>query len=206
MKKQTRREVLPRYKIVFLGDMAVGKTTLITKYVFSTETRDYHPTIGVDFFAQKVEIGGRQVNLQLWDTAGQERFRSLIPNYTRDSFMAVILFDLSKRETFDRVDSWIEDFVSKNNDSKMKILLVGNKKDLVEGFEEGHEGLPTKKEAREKARKHGAEYIETSCLSSEGIKDLAAAIANAIETSAVPEQSTAEFSIDAAQTKRCRCV
>ncbi|KAI5180048.1 Ras-related protein Rab-6A [Nematocida sp. AWRm80] len=201
MGKQTKGEVLPKYKIVFLGDTAVGKTSLTTKYVFSTETKEYHPTIGVDFFAQKTEIGGRTVNLQLWDTAGQERFRSLIPNYTRDSFMAVVLFDLVKRGTFDRVDSWIEDFVLKNNDSSLKILLVGNKVDLYNELKT-KEGLPTKEEIEQKAAKYNAKYIETCSLTQDGIKPLTAAIAEAIETSSVPEQHIPEFSLDTEVSKQ----
>lgn len=203
MKKQTKREVLPKYKIVFLGDTAVGKTTMITKYIFSTETKDHQPTIGVDFFAQKTEIGGRTVNLQLWDTAGQERFRSLIPNYTRDSFMAVILFDVTKRDTFDRVDSWIEEFVLKNNDgTRINLLLVGNKADLLEDKESRS---PTKEEAEEKARKYGATYIETSAITPDGVKDLSNAIQNAVEKYSVPEQKVPEFSIEVEQPKRWFC-
>lgn len=203
--KTTKREVLPKYKIVFLGDTAVGKTTLITKYVFSTETKDYHPTIGVDFFAQKTEIGGKTVNLQLWDTAGQERFRSLIPNYTRDSFMAVILFDLTRRDTFDRVDGWIDDFVLKNNDSRLKILIVGNKLDLFEELVD-KEGLPTKEEIDRKVEKYNALYIETCSLTSEGIDSLIKEITTAIQNSSVPEQNVPEFTIESEGSKRCLCL
>lgn len=207
MVRQTKKEVLPKYKIVFLGETAVGKTTLITKYVFSAETQDYHPTIGVDFFAQKTEIGGRHINLQLWDTAGQERFRSLIPNYTKDSFMAVVLFDLTKKETFEKVDEWIEGFILKNNDPKIKILIVGNKKDLLEhqADKERRETSVGKEEAQQKAVKYNAEYIETCSLTADGIKDLSAAITTAIETSAVPDAPVKEFSIDAEPQRRCVC-
>ncbi|KAI5160558.1 Ras-related protein Rab-6A [Nematocida ausubeli] len=201
--KTTKREVLPKYKIVFLGDTAVGKTTLITKYVFSTETKDYHPTIGVDFFAQKTEIGGKTVNLQLWDTAGQERFRSLIPNYTRDSFMAVIMFDLTRKETFDRVDGWITDFVLKNNDSKLKILVVGNKLDL---FEKQETQQITKEEIAEKVQKYGAAYVETCSLTTEGINSLVNEITQTIQNSAAPEQTVPEFTIETDSSKRCMCL
>ncbi|OAG31446.1 Ras-related protein Rab-6A [Nematocida displodere] len=204
MIKQTKREVLPKYKIVFLGDTAVGKTMLVTRYVFSTETKDYQPTIGVDFFAQKTEIGGKQVNLQLWDTAGQERFRSLIPNYARDSFMAVILFDLTVRETFDRVDLWIKEFVQRNNGSKVNILLVGNKSDLRQGCTDPN--LPTRAEAEEKAKLYGAEYIETCAISKEGMQSLADAIARAVETSTAPENHVTEFSVEAEVSNRCLCI
>ncbi|KAI5193055.1 Ras-related protein Rab-6A [Nematocida minor] len=203
--KTTKREVLPKYKIVFLGDAAVGKTTLITKYVFSSETKDYCPTIGVDFFALKTEIAGKTVNLQLWDTAGQERFRSLIPNYTRDSFMAVILFDLTKKETFERVDGWIDDFVLKNNDSKLKILIVGNKLDLFNKIED-KEGLPTKEEINAKVEKYGASYIETCSLTAEGINSLIEEITEAIKNSSAPEQSMPEFTIETDNSKRCLCL
>lgn len=203
--KTTKREVLPKYKIVFLGDTAVGKTTLITKYVFSTETKDYHPTIGVDFFAQKTEIGGKTVNLQLWDTAGQERFRSLIPNYTRDSFMAVILFDLTRKETFERVDGWIDDFVLKNNDSRLKILIVGNKLDLFEKLQDKEE-LPSKEEIAKKVEKYSASYIETCSLTSEGIDSLIREITTAIQNSSIPEQNIPEFTIESDGTKGCLCL
>lgn len=204
MVKQTKREVLPKYKIVFLGETAVGKTTMITKYIFSTETKDHQPTIGVDFFAQKTEIGGKTVNLQLWDTAGQERFRSLIPNYTRDSFMAVVLFDVTKRETFDRIDSWIEEFVLKNNNGdSINLLIVGNKTDLLPDAAEERD--PSRKEAEEKARKYNAQYIETSSVTPNGIKDLSNAIQSAVEKYSIPEQKIPEFSVEVEQPRRWFC-
>lgn len=229
MTKQTKKELFPKYKIVFLGDTAVGKTTLITKYVFANVTRDYHPTIGIDFFAQKTEIGGKKVDLQLWDTAGQERFRSLIPNYTRDSFMAVVLFDHTRRETFDNVDSWIEKFVLKNNEKEaVKIVLVGNKADLKEkklrekkpeespGFTAAPKeplleetpvlAFPSQDEIEAKANKYHAAYANTCSLTDDGISKLVQIIEKTIELSAEPEPKKDAFSLEAHPTKRCACM
>lgn len=204
MSKQTKREVHPKYKIVFLGETAVGKTSMITKYVFATDTKDYHPTIGVDFFAQKAEIGGRTVNLQLWDTAGQERFRSLIPNYMRDSFMAVVLFDLTKKQMFGKIDPWIKLFAEKNNSANLRILLVGNKKDLYDQMPAQEDKL-TREEIRAKAQEYNAQYIETCALTADGIKDLVIAISEAVESAAVPETALPEFSIEAEQSRGWLC-
>ncbi|OAG32437.1 Ras-related protein Rab-6A [Nematocida sp. ERTm5] len=200
--KTAKREVLPKYKIVFLGDTAVGKTTLITKYVFSTETKDYHPTIGVDFFAQKTEIAGKTVNLQLWDTAGQERFRSLIPNYTRDSFMAIIMFDLTRIDTFNRIDGWITDFVLKNNSNNLNILIIGNKLDLLKN----RDNAPSEEEIKEKMKKYNARYIETCSITTEGISKLVEEISETIKNSTEPEQNIPEFTIETDNSKRCLCL
>ncbi|KAI5192444.1 Ras-related protein Rab-6A [Nematocida sp. AWRm77] len=205
MLKQTKRELLPKYKIVFLGETAVGKTSMITKYVFATDTKSYHSTIGVDFFAQTAEIGGRTVNLHLWDTAGQERFRALIPNYTRDSFMAVILFDMTKRETFDKVDEWIDIFLQKNNNAYQNILLVGNKKDLFEAKPDSESVPISREEMKAKAEKYNAKFIETCSLTSDGIKELVMSIFEAVENSAVPDLVVPEFSIEAEPSRWWSC-
>src|SRR4051795_8432678 len=83
--------IVPRskYKLVFLGDEAVGKTSIITRFMYDTFDNTYKVTIGIDFVSKTMYLEDRIVRLQLWDTAGQERFRSLIPSYIRDSSVAV---------------------------------------------------------------------------------------------------------------------
>merc|ERR1711975_168330 len=76
---------LSKYKLVFLGEQAVGKTSIITRFMYDTFDNNYQATIGIDFLSKTMYLEDRTVRLQLWDTAGQERFRSLIPSYIRDS-------------------------------------------------------------------------------------------------------------------------
>ncbi|KAJ6657449.1 hypothetical protein lerEdw1_002508 [Lerista edwardsae] len=87
---------LRKFKLVFLGEQSVGKTSLITRFMYDSFDNTYQATIGIDFLSKTMYLEDRTIRLQLWDTAGQERFRSLIPSYIRDSAVAVIVFDLTR--------------------------------------------------------------------------------------------------------------
>ena len=86
-----------KYKIVFLGDQSVGKTSLILRFTQDTFDGNYQATIGIDFLSKTMYVDDKMVRLQLWDTAGQERFRSLIPSYIKDSSVAVVVYDISSK-------------------------------------------------------------------------------------------------------------
>lgn len=165
-----------KYKIVFLGNANVGKTTLITQFVYRQADKDYNPSIGVDYLGTKATISGKEVLLHLWDTAGQEKFNSMIPNYTRDSFISVIVYDLTNKQSFENISHWIENLVYINDpDRKCKIIIVGNKKDLIENNEE------MSLLANEKAKEYGAKSIMTSAMAHEDLEDLEDAIHQFIE-------------------------
>ncbi|XP_039832473.1 ras-related protein RABH1b-like isoform X3 [Panicum virgatum] len=93
---------LAKYKLVFLGDQAVGKTAIITRFMYDKFDDTYQATIGIDFLSKTMYLEDRTVRLQLWDTAGQERFRSLIPSYIRDSSVAVIFLVGNKTDLVDK--------------------------------------------------------------------------------------------------------
>ncbi|KAM3266042.1 ras-related protein RABH1b isoform X1 [Capsicum annuum] len=122
---------LAKYKLVFLGDQSVGKTSIITRFMYDKFDNTYQATIGIDFLSKTMYLEDRTVRLQLWDTAGQERFRSLIPSYIRDSSVAVIVYDVASRQSFLNTSKWIEE-VRTERGSDVIIVLVGNKTDLVE--------------------------------------------------------------------------
>ncbi len=89
---------IAKYKIVFLGDQSVGKTSIITRFMYDSFDKNYQSTIGIDFLSKTMYLeNDRSLRLQLWDTAGQERFRSLIPSYIRDSSVAVVVYDVSSK-------------------------------------------------------------------------------------------------------------
>ncbi|EPR79253.1 GTP-binding protein [Spraguea lophii 42_110] len=158
-----------KYKVVFLGNQSVGKTTLISQYVHSEVDDKYNPTIGIDFLTTTIDINGKQCRLQLWDTAGQERFNSIIPNYTRDSFAVVIVFDMSMEDTFNKIDHWIKNLVRIHDpNNNVKVVIVGNKMDLVS--EQKRNEIRAKAEI--KAKEHCAEYVEACAMKHETIKDL----------------------------------
>ncbi|CAK0877112.1 unnamed protein product [Prorocentrum cordatum] len=91
---------LNKYKLVFLGEQAVGKTSIITQFMYGTFESNYQATIGIDFLSKTLHLEDRTLRLQLWDTAGQERFRSLIPSYIRDSSGAIVVYDVTSRASF----------------------------------------------------------------------------------------------------------
>ena len=88
-------------------------------------------TIGIDFLTKTVYVDDKMVRLQLWDTAGQERFRSLIPSYINDSQVAVVCYDITSRQSFENVKSWVEQARQIRGD-QVNLIIVGNKIDLAE--------------------------------------------------------------------------
>ncbi|KAB2002318.1 hypothetical protein Goshw_013187 [Gossypium schwendimanii] len=164
---------LAKYKLVFLGDQSVGKTSIITRFMYDKFDTTYQATIGIDFLSKTMYLEDRTVRLQLWDTAGQERFRSLIPSYIRDSSVAVIAYDVANRQSFLNTSKWIEE-VRTERGTDVIIVLVGNKTDLVDKRQVSIE------EGDSKARELGVMFIETSAKAGFNIKPLFRKIAAAL--------------------------
>lgn len=162
-----------KHKLVFLGDIYVGKTSIINRFMYESFDTNYQATIGIDFLSKTLYLDDRTVRLQLWDTAGQERFRSLIPNYIRDSSVAVIVFDITNKQTFINCDKWVED-VRNERGNEAVIVLVGNKIDKAE------ERAVSLEEADAKAKSFEATYIETSAKTGDNVKQLFKQIATTL--------------------------
>ncbi|CAK9437011.1 uncharacterized protein LODBEIA_P14820 [Lodderomyces beijingensis] len=171
-----KTNILMKYKIVFLGDQSVGKTSLITRFMYDTFDEAYATTIGIDFLSKTMYLEeGKTIRLQLWDTAGQERFRSLIPSYIRDSHVAVICYDVTNKKSFTNLDKWIKDVKLERGDDVI-IVLVGNKSDLasdkrqvsLEDVEQLHNKIGSKF------------FIETSTKANHNVKLLFKKIAQAL--------------------------
>eukprot|EP01138_Halocafeteria_seosinensis_P001272 gb/GECG01001305.1/.p1 GENE.gb/GECG01001305.1/~~gb/GECG01001305.1/.p1 ORF type:complete len:286 (+),score=27.67 gb/GECG01001305.1/:1-858(+) len=167
---------LQKYKCVFLGDQAVGKTSIIKNFMYGVFENTYQATIGIDFLSKTMYLDDRTVRLQLWDTAGQERFRSLIPSYIRDSSLAVIVYDITKRETFNNLTKWIAD-VRAERGSDVVIMIAGNKTDLSENRR------VTAEEGQQKANEEDVLFIECSAKTGYNIKALFKQLATALPNS-----------------------
>jgi small GTP-binding protein len=142
-------------KIVVVGDSGVGKTCLLIRFVRDLFDEESQPTLGVEFLTKIVQTERHRIQLQLWDTAGQELFRSVTRGYYRGSAGALLVFDLTSRDSFDHIAQWLQDIKDVARTDVVTVLL-GNKADLTE------ERQITTAEAESFAKEHSMPYFETS--------------------------------------------
>lgn len=164
---------LRKFKLVFLGEQSVGKTSIITRFMYDSFDNTYQATIGIDFLSKTMYLEDRTIRLQLWDTAGQERFRSLIPSYIRDSSVAVVVYDISNANSFYQTSKWIDD-VRTERGSDVLIMLVGNKTDLSDKRQ------VTMEEGEKKAKELNVMFIETSAKAGYNVKQLFRRVASSL--------------------------
>lgn len=145
------------FKVVLIGDSAVGKSQLLARFSRNEFNLDSKATIGVEFQTRTLEIDHKTVKAQIWDTAGQERYRAVTSAYYRGAVGAMLVYDITKRPSFDHVTRWLEELRG-HADKNIVIMLVGNKTDLG-----SLRAVPTE-DAKEFAEKENLFFIETSAL------------------------------------------
>ena len=153
-----------RQKVIFCGDAGVGKTSIINSIMGQKFSDEYEPSIGVDFFSKTVRYKGRLIKLQIWDSAGQEKFKSLIPNYIRGSALIFLIFDISKKITYEHLKDWITFITDIEKGGIIKI--VGNKIDLKDKRE------INKEEADNFCKEYNYEYLEVSAKEGTNIDNM----------------------------------
>ena len=141
-------------KVIAVGDAAVGKTSIVGRYVTGSFTASYKATIGTDVFRKIVTVEGRRIGLLCYDTAGQERFRNLVERYFVGAIGALMVYDVTNRESFDNLPTWSRQ-VDRHAGEALKIV-IGNKIDLTK------ERVVDEKEGVGMGRQLGAEFMETS--------------------------------------------
>ena len=143
------------YKIILVGDASVGKTNLLTQYVDEKFTENNISTVGIEFKNKIIELkNGMKIRLQIWDTSGQEKFMSLTKNYFRGCNLALFVFDVTNKTSFDDISMWLNSFKDVNGE-KSKRVLIGNKIDLENRVVE-------KEEAENFAKENDLQYFEIS--------------------------------------------
>ncbi|XP_019198257.1 PREDICTED: ras-related protein RABH1b-like [Ipomoea nil] len=153
-----------KYKLVILGDVFVGKSSIITRFVNNKFHNEYKRTIGADFLIGYLK--DRKVRLLLWDTSGLERYRILIPSVIENSVVAVIVYNVTSRQSFLNTTEWIEKVRATLGSTDAIIVLVGNKTDLIEKRQ------VSKEEGEAKATELNVMFIETSAKADLNIKAL----------------------------------
>lgn len=117
-------------KCIIVGDICVGKTSILSRFVTKTFSPEYEITIGVEFGGHRDKILSKNVKYQIWDTAGLERFKSITTSYYKKTAIAFVVFSLANCESFRNVIGWIEDVYNHSHNPDIRIVLVGNKCDL----------------------------------------------------------------------------
>jgi len=145
------------FKFIIIGDEAVGKTCLLLQFTDKRYRTTHQVTVGVEFGSRMVEIAGKLIKLQCWDTAGQDRFRSIVRSYYRGAAGALLVYDITRRDSFEHISQWLQE-ARANADPELVITLVGNKCDMVAerqvSYEEGHAF----------AQRNGLHFLETSAV------------------------------------------
>jgi small GTP-binding protein len=144
----------PHYKVVMLGDSGVGKTALVNRISEGVFTDSHVPTVGSQFIALPLDLGGRKLTLELWDTAGQEVYRSLVGFYTREAKGAFLCFDVTNESSFQGLPEWIK-FVNEQAGG-VKVIIFANKIDL------DAQRVVSSDTIRDFARTQGIEIVEGS--------------------------------------------
>ena len=119
-------------KVIMTGEGGVGKTTLLYRYVEGRFVVDTLMTLGVQFFMKELEIDGRKINLQVWDFGGQEHFRPLLKNYSLGARGALLLFDLTRPSSLERIDQWVN--ICRGGNPDIPIIFLGTKSDLTDSI------------------------------------------------------------------------
>ena len=150
-------------KLVIIGDASVGKTNILSKYLNNEFDENSKATIGVEFSLKTFEIDHNTIKVQIWDTAGQERYRSITSAYYKGAKGALLVYDISRKETFENIDNWVAD-LKENGESDMTTVLIGNKSDL-----EGERKV-SKEDGELKAKQYGMAFLETSAKNGDNIE------------------------------------
>lgn len=142
-------------KVVVVGDSGVGKSNLLSRYVHNYFNEEITSTLGVDLLSKRLLIKNKSVTVQFWDTAGQERMRALANAYYRNANGIIVVYDITSKESFKNMSYWIRE-VKNNTEEKVKIVIIGNKTDLI-----GKRQVSVE-EARKFADGKGFYYMEVS--------------------------------------------
>uniref|UniRef100_A0A1B6E9J6 Ras-related protein Rab-14 n=1 Tax=Clastoptera arizonana TaxID=38151 RepID=A0A1B6E9J6_9HEMI len=153
------------FKYIIIGDMGVGKSCLLHQFTDKKFMADCPHTIGVEFGTRIIELAdGEKIKLQIWDTAGQERFRAVTRSYYRGAAGALMVYDITRRSTYNHISSWLTDTRNLTNPSTV-IFLIGNKRDLEDQRDVTYE------EAQQFALENGLTFVEASAKTGEKVEE-----------------------------------
>ncbi|OHT16696.1 small GTP-binding protein [Tritrichomonas foetus] len=171
-------------RIVMIGDTLVGKTSLVYRLCKNTWNENQRPTVSTAFYTLKGDESQDQQSVQIWDTAGAERYRALNSVYYHNAMGGILVFDLTRRQSFESLDGWVDEFLGLAQPGAI-LVIVGNKLDKLTN-EDPEEVKP--EEAERWAREHHFEYFSTSAQDGTNVQELANYLLNT-----TPQRTIANF-------------
>ena len=153
-------------KLVFIGDSGVGKTCIISRFLKGTFDDNQQTTDGASYASKSIDVNGKSLVLDIWDTAGQERYKSLTKFFYKGAKMAILVYDITRKESFDNIKSFWYNQIKEYGDKGILLGIAGNKSDKYD-----EEAVP-EEEAREYAKSIGAVFQLTSAQNNSGINEL----------------------------------
>jgi len=152
-------------KLVLLGDVGAGKSSLVLRFVKGQFVEFQESTIGAAFFSQTLAVNDETVKFEIWDTAGQERYHSLAPMYYRGAAAAIVVYDITNPASFTRAKKWVQELQAQGNPNTI-VALAGNKADMLDARQ-----VPAE-EAKTYAQENGLFFMETSAKSAINVNDI----------------------------------
>lgn len=172
-------------KLIVIGDSGTGKTCLLHRFIEDTFSEDQTQTIGIEYGAKIIDLGGAKVKLQIWDTAGQERYKSVTRSYYRGAMGCLIVYDVTNRSSYENVPQWLSD-ARQLAGKDVVVMLIGNKIDLAKA---NNSRAIQHNEASLYAQQNGLLHFETSAATGEFVTEAFLRVAKTAVSSAVVSES-----------------
>jgi len=184
------------FKVLVIGDSAVGKSCLLMRFTQGTFSNDFIATIGIDLSTRTLEVDGKTVKMQVWDTAGQERFRTITTAYYRSAHGILLVYDVTKAASLENLTYWAEQIELHASPGVIR-YLVGNKSDLTATVSE--------KQVKDFATKLGVKAFSTSAKTGDGIDTMFITLAQDIQENPKGQSSKKVELQDSTQAGGCAC-
>lgn len=187
-----------QFKVVLLGESSVGKSSLVLRFVKGQFQDCQESTIGAAFLTQTISLDEMTVKFEIWDTAGQERYHSLAPMYYRGAQAAVVVYDITSSDSFDRAQSWVKE-LQRQASPNIVIALAGNKVDLA------HQRAVTREDGKIYADEKGLLFFETSAKTAMNVNEVFVGIARTLPMTQPGEGLAGEGQVNLSESSQGGC-